>query len=148
MLTIPAKMSKHLLTPIRYQQTKEMIPLKSSLVDQWVWLWIIIGTRVKATYRSMDNLWVVTPQKKRLPLPRAMIYPCPCWQHGLVKPLILPVTIHLLSCEPPSPAGENVTGSSLARDVGSHDTDLEGNSSQHPEDRVLQQLIRNKAASY
>lgn len=144
MLTIPAEMSKHLLTPIRYQQTKEMIPLKSSLVDQWVWLWIIIGTRVKVTYRSMDNLWVVTPQKKHLPLPRAH----PCWRHALVKPLILPVTIHLLPCEPPSPAGENVTGSSLARDVGSHDTDLESNSSPRPEDRVLHQLVRNKAASY
>lgn len=111
------------------------------LGEPMVWLWIIIGTRVKVTYRRMDNLWVVTLQKKHLPLPRAMIYPRPCWQHGLVKPLILP-------CEPPSPAGENVTGSSLAKDVGSHDTDLEGNSSPHPKDRVLHQIVRNKAALY
>ena len=61
-----------------------------------VWLWIIIGTRVKVTYRHMDNLWVVTLQKKHLPLPRAMIYPRPSDSMALWSPLSCPVNLPLL----------------------------------------------------
>jgi hypothetical protein len=58
-------------------------------------------------------------RKKVCPSPELYLPMCPGWKHCFVKPFDT-VVIHFLPCGPLSPVGGNVTGSTLARDVGSH----------------------------